>query len=191
MSSELSSTPGEKAEKPRPARERILDVAGPLFWAEGYRAIGVDRVIAESGVAKATFYKHFPSKDDLMVAWVEAAEAMAEASAPPVRGAAPLTDYARAMIRIARGPVCHGCTWQGSAAEFRDPAHPVHKAAAAVKRRRLVDLQARAEAQGLADPQAAAERVFLLLEGVWAAVRMFGPEAPLAEAEAAVDLLTG
>jgi AcrR family transcriptional regulator len=49
-----------------PARERILHTAHDLFYAEGIRATGIDRVIAESGVTKVTFYRHFPSKDDLV-----------------------------------------------------------------------------------------------------------------------------
>ena len=79
------------------ARERIIDVAGPLFYREGYRAIGVDRVIAEASVAKATFYNHFPAKDDLIVAWIEKAEASANANLPPADGPAPLFAYASAF----------------------------------------------------------------------------------------------
>eukprot|EP01036_Dinobryon_divergens_P021358 gene21358-29320_t len=57
------------------ARDRILAAAGPLFYRDGYRAVGVDRVITMSGVAKATFYKHFPAKDDLIIAWLDRADA--------------------------------------------------------------------------------------------------------------------
>ena len=53
------------------ARERILDTAFRLFYARGIRAVGVDLIIAESGVAKATFYKHFPAKDDLVLAYLD------------------------------------------------------------------------------------------------------------------------
>lgn len=54
-----------------PARERILRTAHDLFYREGVRATGVDRVIAEAGVAKVTFYRHFPSKNDLIHAYLE------------------------------------------------------------------------------------------------------------------------
>lgn len=50
------------------ARERLVSTACRLFYAEGFRAVGIDRVIAEAGIAKATLYSHFPSKDDLIVA---------------------------------------------------------------------------------------------------------------------------
>lgn len=173
-----------------PARERIIDAAGPLFYREGYRAIGVDRVIAEAGVAKATFYKHFPSKDDLIVAWIERAESFLAVQGLDENSATPLTDYADAMIEMARQERCLGCTFQSSAAEFADCDHPAHSAALAVKRRFMDQLQLRADRQGLADAEAISEMVFLLIEGVWAAVRMFGAEAPLANAKKALRLLT-
>src|SRR5439155_26406388 len=53
------------------ARERILVTASDLFYAEGLRAVGVDTIILQAGVAKASFYKHFPSKDDLVLAFLE------------------------------------------------------------------------------------------------------------------------
>lgn len=54
------------------ARESILGTASKLFYEHGVRAVGVDRIIEESGVAKATFYNHFRSKDDLVAATLEA-----------------------------------------------------------------------------------------------------------------------
>ena len=56
---------------PSTPRDRILDTAFRLFYARGIRAVGVDLIIAESDVAKATFYKHFPAKDDLVVAYLD------------------------------------------------------------------------------------------------------------------------
>lgn len=58
-----------------PVRDRILAVAATLFYEQGYRATGVNQVIAESGVAKASFYDHFPSKDDLLLAYAKEMEA--------------------------------------------------------------------------------------------------------------------
>jgi len=53
------------------ARERILDTASRLFYRDGYRATGIDRIIAESGVAKMSLYRHFPSKNDLIFAYLQ------------------------------------------------------------------------------------------------------------------------
>lgn len=185
----MSSETLDVSEKPPSARDRILNVAGPLFYREGYRAIGIDRVIAEADVAKATFYKHFPSKDDLIVAWIARAEERASQNLPPVDGPQPLTAYVEQMIAIARQGGCMGCTYQGTAAEFHDPAHPAHAAAMGVKRRVLDALETRARAQGLGQPRETAEAVFLFLEGIWASVRMFGASAPLSGAEAAARRL--
>jgi AcrR family transcriptional regulator len=57
--------------KDLPARERLLHTAHRLFYREGIRATGIDKVIAESGVTKVTFYRHFPSKNDLVCAYLD------------------------------------------------------------------------------------------------------------------------
>jgi AcrR family transcriptional regulator len=53
------------------ARDRILDTAKRLFYRDGFRATGIDRIVAESGVAKMSLYRHFPSKDDLIAAFLD------------------------------------------------------------------------------------------------------------------------
>ena len=169
-------------------RDRILAVAGRLFRRDGYRAIGVDRVIAEAEVAKATFYKHFPSKDALIVVWIGLAEAQSMAAAEDDT-ATPLTDFALRLIAVAHRPGCLGCAYQASASEFGDLAHPAHQAALGVKMRLIADLTARAQRQGLTEPSSVAEMVFLLLEGVFAAKRMFGPDAPIGQAKVALQRL--
>ncbi len=189
MSSESIEKNKIAQEAPVSARDRILETAGRLFYREGYRGVGVDRVIAEAGVAKATFYKHFPSKDDLIVAWIARAEERSLTWLPPEDGPAPLTAYADAMLAIAGQAQCLGCTYQGTASEFADPEHPAHKAAIGVKRRVIETLERRAAAEGITRPKETAERVFLFLEGVWAAVRMFGAEAPLSGAKEAIRRL--
>jgi len=65
---QLSDTPSIEG---LPARERILLTAYRLFYRDGIRATGIDRVITESGVTKVTFYRHFPSKNELVLAFLE------------------------------------------------------------------------------------------------------------------------
>ena len=60
-----------KPNKTGSPRERILEIASKLFYTQGYRATGINEVIKQSGVAKATFYNHFPAKDDLCLAYLE------------------------------------------------------------------------------------------------------------------------
>ena len=69
-----STRPGKSAPPTENARERILFTAYDLFARHGIRAVGVDRIVAESGVAKTTLYRHFASKDDLVVAALELRE---------------------------------------------------------------------------------------------------------------------
>jgi AcrR family transcriptional regulator len=168
-------------------RDRLLSAAGALFYKEGYRGVGIDRVIAESGVAKATFYKHFPSKDDLIAAWIERAGAfgtqLEERAAKD--STQPLLAAFEAYVDLARRADCLGCAFQGTAAEFPDPDHPAHAASLVVKRGVISRFEQLAQAQGLPDPRAKAEMLFLLLEGIWASVRMFGASAPLDHARTA------
>lgn len=58
----------------KPVRERIIDTSYELFSRRGVRAVGIDELIERAGVAKATLYRHFPSKDDLVVAFLERRE---------------------------------------------------------------------------------------------------------------------
>jgi AcrR family transcriptional regulator len=67
---DLGVAPGGEAE-PASARERILQSATRLFYEEGIRATGIDRVIAQAAVTKVTFYRHFPSKNDLILEYLE------------------------------------------------------------------------------------------------------------------------
>src|SRR5947207_4781212 len=73
----------------RPARARVLETAARLFYAEGVHAVGIDRIIAEAGVAKATFYHHFPSKDDLVRAYVVEQSSWQRTAAASLPAAAP------------------------------------------------------------------------------------------------------
>lgn len=67
----MTSAPQPPDWKDQPARDRLLHIAHALFYRDGIRATGIDRVIAESGVTKVTFYRHFPSKNDLVCAYLE------------------------------------------------------------------------------------------------------------------------
>src|SRR5689334_25227492 len=60
-----------EAEEKKPARQRILDTAAEMFYRDGIRAVGIDALIARSGVAKMSLYRNFPSKDALVTSWLE------------------------------------------------------------------------------------------------------------------------
>jgi len=118
---------------PAPSKLKILEVADRLFYSEGIHTIGVDRIITEAQVTKATFYKHYRSKDLLIVAYVEGRhlrtkylidEARAQLSDP----ADVLRALAALIGQIATRPGFHGCPFINAAAQFGDPEHPVRSA---------------------------------------------------------------
>ncbi|MGB2571947.1 TetR/AcrR family transcriptional regulator [Micromonospora citrea] len=178
----------------QPARERILETAFRLFYAHGPRGVGVDTVIAQSGVAKATLYKHFPRKDDLVLAyldtvdqaWFGALRAAARAAGDEPRDQ--LVGMFDALGTACRREGYHGCAFINTAAESA-PGSDVHARTVehkAVVRAWVTDLARRAGAQ---DPDRLARQLTLLLDGGLAAgVLDADPSAP-AEARAAAEAL--
>ena len=142
------------------AKRRILDTAADLFYRHGYHAVGVDQVVEQAGVAKTTLYRHFESKDDLIVAYLEDANATFwawfDGALDPARPN-PWTSWSGSSKPLARWPparACLGCAFQVTAAEFPELDHPGHTTALAHKqavRRRLRDLAAAADADGPVD----------------------------------------
>src|SRR6478735_12827546 len=113
------------------AKDKILATAFRLFYAHGLRAAGIDTIIAESGVAKATFYKYFPAKDDLILAYLEQVDgvwtgqlhAAAEAAGPDA--ADQLVGLFDALSTACRRDGYRGCAFINAAAEAA-PGSPVH-----------------------------------------------------------------
>jgi AcrR family transcriptional regulator len=181
--------------QPRPAaRERVLEAATRLFLRDGFRAVGVDTIVAEAGVAKMTLYAHFPSKDDLIVAYLERANRQfwawldgASAAVDDPRGK--LLAMFDAVGKLANSPQCLGCTFQGTAAEFPDPQHPGHRVALAHKQAVRARLGALAEQARLREPDDLADQLLLLMDGAWVAARMFGPDNPSGQAATAARTL--
>jgi AcrR family transcriptional regulator len=119
-----------------PVRERILAAADEHFYAEGIRAVSADRLIVAAGVSKVTFYRHFPTKDDLVLAYLEGRAALERDVLERFRSQA--GDACGTLLAIARGiadlscsPAFRGCPFINAAAEYADPTHPARKAIAA------------------------------------------------------------
>lgn len=156
------------------ARERLLRTASALFYAEGLRAVGVDRVVEEASVTRATFYRHFPGKEQLVVAYLEAVDGATRARA----GALPddtagavawLRDLTDAMADQACAPGFRGCAFINAAAEYPDAASPVR---AAVREHRAWLRASVTEAfrrAGHGAPERAGERWTMLRDGAMVA----------------------
>lgn len=182
--------------RPSAARERILETAFALFYARGIRAVGVDLIIAESGVAKATFYKHFPAKDDLVVAyldkvdgvWTGQLQAAADAAGPDP--ADQLVGLFDALRTACRREGYRGCAFINAAAESQ-PGTAVHDRTVAHKTAVLAWVRGLAERAGARDPEALARALTLLLDGGLASGSLDAspeaPEAAKASARALVD----
>lgn len=126
-------SPSATGQRPSEARARLLSTAGRIFYAEGIRAVGIDRVIAEAQVTRATLYRHFPGKDDLILAYLRDADLAIRAQADAALGAGltpadTLRAITGAIIGGIQSPGFRGCAFLNAAAEYPSPEHPVHQA---------------------------------------------------------------
>jgi AcrR family transcriptional regulator len=125
------ATSGQSAPKTS-MRERIIDVATELFYAQGLRAVSADKIIAQVGITKVTFYRHFPSKDELIVAYLERRakwerDAIAAARRAAGDGPSVFRIVAEAIGAESCQPGFRGCPFINAAAEYADPDHPVRR----------------------------------------------------------------
>ncbi|MEV7973992.1 TetR/AcrR family transcriptional regulator [Cellulomonas sp. NPDC089187] len=169
------ATPPESVLPASPVGVRILAAASRLFYAEGIRAVSADRVIAAAGVSKVTFYRHFGTKDDLVVAYLRALAATERAAVEQSRTEHPddpvgvLRLYADSLGDQSCRPGFRGCPFINAAAEYADPEHPV-RAVVAEHREWLTRTAASLLVQaGSTDPEQAALELVLARDGAMVA----------------------
>jgi AcrR family transcriptional regulator len=156
------------------ARARLLGTAVRIFYAEGIHSVGVDRIIEEAQVTRATLYRHFSGKEDLVLAYLEQADQGIRAQLSAAQeGALTPGDKVRAVGRaIAEGirtEGFRGCAFLNAAAEYPDPAHPIHQAVLA-HRQWFLDTVTDLLAQvGDAPAEAAGRHFVMLRDGAMAA----------------------
>ena len=173
----------EAGEK-KPARQRILDAASEMFYRDGIRAVGIDAIIARSGVAKMSLYRNFPSKDALVTAWLEDRNEFfwrrwdrAEASqAGDPRGQ--LQAVLDMVAATASHPKWRGCPFLNTGTEFPEPDHPARAVILAHKDAVRDRLRALADIAGARDPELLAEQLQLLIDGAYAIGQSLGPDGP-------------
>jgi AcrR family transcriptional regulator len=173
----------------RPAsetREHVLAVAHDLFYVDGIRQTGVDRVVAAAGIGPTTLYRLFGSKDGLVTAYVEReAAAYRQWMAELIDDQSPrdgLRAFMRGVADQIEGSHCRGCPFQLALAEIPDPAHPAHRAVVALKRQVRDALRDLASRAGASDAGATGDRLMLLAEGSYAAARSLDSAAISARA---------
>ena len=173
------------------ARERLLRTASELFYAEGLRGVGVDRIVSEAAVTRATFYRHFPGKEALVVAYLQAVD---RAVRERVRGtgAQLLRDLAGTIGDELCRPGFRGCAFINAAAEHPDPQDPVHRAVVVHREWLTGTVRAAFAEAGARDPDDAARRFVMLRDGAMVAGYLGEPGTAATTLRAGVeDLLRG
>jgi AcrR family transcriptional regulator len=166
-----------------PVRERLIEAASELFYAQGLRAVSADKIIERVGTTKVTFYRHFRTKDDLVVAYLEGRAAIErEGVGGAIAQAGGDADTALRLMAeglgaVACSPGFRGCPFINAAAEYPDPASPVRRLVEehrAWYRTTFAELIA---PLGLPDRAAVADELMLLRDGAMVAGYLGDPAA--------------
>jgi AcrR family transcriptional regulator len=144
-------------------KERILETADRLFYLQGIRAVGVDTIAAEIGISKRTLYNHFPSKDQLISAYLERRFTGAPASDKP-----PVEQILGTFDRLERGFASkgfRGCPFVNAVAEMGAEDRSVRKIAIRFKESRRLWFRDLLTQLDVADPEGLATQLTLLVDG--------------------------
>lgn len=177
-------------------RDRLIATAQDLFYREGFQAVGLDQVFAEVGVTKTTFYNHFTSKEDLILAvlrerdrwWREtfASRLRERAGDDP---AAQLRAVFDALDEFVAADEFNGCLFINVAVEFPRPHTLAHRAAAEHKELMSAILRDLALRAGAADPIGLAQAIAMLMEGSYVTRHVTGERSAAAIAKRAAAVL--
>ena len=168
--------------------DRILETADRLFYGQGIRAMGVDTIAAEIGISKRTLYNHFPSKDALVVAYLQRRLRLVPTSdKPPAQQI--LDDFER-LERAFTAEGFRGCAFVNAVAELKDPRHAANEIALAFKEMRRQWFRELLKRAGVADPDGLSLQLMLLVDGaIAAALVRRDPSVARSAREAARTLL--
>lgn len=172
-----------------------METAWTLFYRDGYRAVGIDTLLAEAGVAKMTLYNHFPSKEALIVAVIEQRsgqllaaidDAIKEAGRSPMKRLLSVFDGLKQWFGT---DDFKGCAFIRALSEYPEPDHPIHRAAWTHKRSVNSRLRALAEEAGAKNPAALADSISLLIDGAIVAAHATRSDTPADTARTAAQNL--
>jgi AcrR family transcriptional regulator len=170
---------------PRP-RERILSAARDLFHRHGIRGVGVDTIAETAGTNKMTLYRHFDSKDDLIVAYLRGVAAEANAMWQDIEREHPGDMPAQLKSWLARAAECvtadgRGCDLANAAVELTEDGHPARRLIEEMKTEQRDRLAVLCRAAGIAQPEVLADTLTLLLEGARVSRQAAGSKGPSAK----------
>jgi AcrR family transcriptional regulator len=184
-----------QAESGPKARDRIFAVAKDMFYERGIRAVGVESIVAAAGATKMSLYRSFPSKDDLVVAYLKERDAtywrwwdgiMDEHAGNPRAQILALVD---SVATRSFRPGYRGCPFTNAVIEFPEPDHPGREIAAENKRELRTRLRNLAAAAGARDAKTLGDQLFLMIEGVYASGQLLGKDGPAPAIVAAAEAL--
>jgi AcrR family transcriptional regulator len=190
-----ANTPAETQPTKRSPRERLLDAASELFYAEGVQSVGIDRVIERAGVAKASLYSTFGSKEELVYAYLNARH---EQTLARLRAAVTDTEdpvdrllgVFDAQAELFRAPDFHGCAFTAAAAEAA-PGGRINTAAESYRHDIHALFTELASAAGAPEPGLLASQLQLIYDGGGLAASMDrNPDIAMAARAAASALIT-
>ncbi len=177
-------------------RKRLIEAAQKHFYRDGFRNVGIDAVLADVGISKTAFYKHFASKDDLMVAVLDDVDAFLQQSFRQMvreAGGRSARGQISAVLEVVRQIIeqdgFHGCIFVNAAMEFPLPHDPAHVAALRHKRAIEDFLFELAERAGVLDPEAFAQEFCMVIEGLYVTRSVTGNPQVFAVAQNLVDCL--
>ncbi|WP_290653075.1 TetR/AcrR family transcriptional regulator [Aquisalimonas sp.] len=176
-------------------RDQLLETATDLFYRHGCHTTGIDKVLAEAGVAKMTLYKHFGSKDNLVLAACERFHERVRHEFEEVVSGGGLTARERLeaifdfMDEWAQREEFWGCPSINLAVQYPKHDHPIHQAAAEHKRFRIEYVADLAEKAHLKEPRELARQLVLLIEGATVLVQVTGDQSLVATARNAARAL--
>src|SRR5215471_19293172 len=157
-----------------PTRQRLIDAAVRRFYRDGFRNVGVDQILADVGISKTAFYKHFESKEDLMLAALEGQNQWLQEKFRQMvqeRGGPSAHGQLRALFDVVEQVIesdeFHGCIFVNVSMEFPLLHEPAHQAAARSKEAIETFVHDLAVQAGAADPRALAQELCLIMEGVY------------------------
>ena len=165
------------------ARTRLVDVASELFRARGINRVGVDEVVAESGVAKSTLYRWFATKDDLVVAFLDRRDEMFWQQWDAVAARHPdARDQLLAQLRwisayVDRDDV-RGCPFLNTTAEVPEPADRIRTRCAEHKHQLRERLRELCDDLGVDHGERLADQLLLIIDGAFSDSEVFGPGGP-------------
>ncbi|MER7133243.1 TetR/AcrR family transcriptional regulator [Streptosporangium saharense] len=178
---------------PTRARERLLDTAEELFYSQGVRAVGVEQILTVSKVGRASFYRHFPGKEDLVVAVLERRdrrwrEWLAERVA--AHGGGPLAVFDALAERFADAGF-RGCAFINTMVEAADPTGAAHRVAADHKRRVTRYVESLLTAAGHQRAAVLAPQLVMLMDGAIVTALRERSADPALRARTIADALVG